>query len=33
MKDFAPIALVATNYLALVTYPDAPYKDVAEFVK
>ena len=33
LKDFAPIALVATNYLALVVYPDAPYKNVAEFVK
>ena len=33
LKDFAPIALVATNYLALVVYPGAPYKNVGEFVK
>jgi len=32
LKDFAPIALVATNYLALVVYPGAPYKSVGEFV-
>lgn len=33
LQDFAPIALVATNYLALVAYPGAPYKTTAEFVK
>jgi len=33
LKDFAPIALIATNYLALVVYPNAPYKTTAEFVK
>ncbi|MBI2319968.1 MAG: tripartite tricarboxylate transporter substrate binding protein, partial [Betaproteobacteria bacterium] len=33
LKDFAPIALVATNYLALFVYPGAPYKTTAEFVK
>lgn len=33
LKDFAPIALIATNYLALVVYPSAPYKTTAEFVK
>jgi tripartite-type tricarboxylate transporter receptor subunit TctC len=33
LKDFTPIALVATNYLALVVYPGRPYKDVGEFVK
>jgi tripartite-type tricarboxylate transporter receptor subunit TctC len=33
LKDFAPVALVATNYLALVVNPDRPYKNVAEFVK
>jgi len=33
LKDFAPIALVATNYLALVVYPGGPYKTTAEFVK
>jgi tripartite-type tricarboxylate transporter receptor subunit TctC len=33
MKDFTPIALVATNYLALVVAPGTPYKNVGEFVK
>lgn len=33
MKDFQPIALVATNYLALVVYPGTPFKTVADFVK
>ena len=33
LKDFAPIALIATNYLALVAYPGAPYKTTGEFVK
>jgi len=33
LKDFAPVALIATNYLALVVYPGAPYKTTAEFVK
>lgn len=33
LKDFAPVALVATNYLALVVYPGTPYKNVDEFVK
>lgn len=33
LEDFAPVALVATNYLALVVYPGAPYKTTAEFVK
>ena len=33
LKDFAPIALVATNYLALFVYPGAPYKTTAEFVR
>jgi tripartite-type tricarboxylate transporter receptor subunit TctC len=33
LKDFAPVALVATNYLALVVRPDAPYRNVDEFVK
>ena len=33
LKDFAPIALIATNYLALVVYPGAPFKTTAEFVK
>ena len=33
LKDFAPVALVATNYLALVVNPGTPYKTVGEFVK
>jgi len=33
LKDFTPVALVATNYLALVVHPGTPYKNVAEFVK
>lgn len=33
LKDFTPVALVATNYLALVVYAGTPYKSVGEFVK
>jgi len=33
LKDFAPVALIATNYLALFVYPGAPYKTTGEFVK
>jgi len=33
LKDFTPVALVATNYLALVVSPTTPYKNVGEFVK
>ena len=33
LKDFAPVALVATNYLALVVHPATPFKNVREFVK
>jgi tripartite-type tricarboxylate transporter receptor subunit TctC len=33
LKDFAPIALSATNYLALVVNPSTPYKTVGEFIK
>jgi len=33
LKDFAPVALVATNYLALVVHPSTPFKTVGEFVK
>jgi tripartite-type tricarboxylate transporter receptor subunit TctC len=33
MKDFQPVALIATNYLALVVSPTTPYKSVADFVK
>jgi tripartite-type tricarboxylate transporter receptor subunit TctC len=33
MKDFQPVALIATNYLALVVSPTTQFKNVAEFVK
>ena len=33
LKDFAPIALVATNYLALVVHPSTPFRNVADLVK
>ena len=33
LKDFAPISLIATNYLALVVHPSTPFKNVGEFVK
>ena len=33
LKDFQGIALVATNYLALVVHPTTPFKNVAEFIK
>lgn len=33
LQDFAPIALVATNYLALVAAPNAPFKTTAELIK
>ena len=33
LEDFAPVALIATNYLALVVYPGSPYKTTAEFIK
>ncbi|MBI2510218.1 MAG: tripartite tricarboxylate transporter substrate binding protein [Betaproteobacteria bacterium] len=33
LKDFAPVALIATNYLALVVHPGTPFKNVADFVK
>jgi tripartite-type tricarboxylate transporter receptor subunit TctC len=32
-KDFQGIALVATNYLALVVHPATPFKNVADLVK
>lgn len=32
MKDFQPVALIATNYLALVVYPGTPFRTVADFV-
>jgi len=33
LQDFAPVALVATNYLALVAANNAPFKTTAELVK
>lgn len=33
LQDFAPIALVATNYLALVAANNAPFKNTADLVK
>ena len=33
MKDFQPLALIATNYLALVVSPTTPFRTVADFVK
>ena len=33
LKDFAPVALIATNYLALVVHPSTPFKNVGEFIK
>jgi tripartite-type tricarboxylate transporter receptor subunit TctC len=33
LKDFAPVALIATNYLALIARPDAPYRNVDELIK
>ena len=32
LKDFAPIALLATNYLAVIANPNVPFKDAAEMV-
>ena len=33
IRDFQGVALVATNYLALVVHPTTPWKTTAEFVK
>lgn len=33
LKEFQGVALVATNYLALVVHPTTPFKNVAEFIK
>ena len=33
LKEFQGVALVATNYLALVVHPSTPFKTVGEFVK
>lgn len=32
-KDFAPVALIATNYLALVVHPSTPFRTVGELIK
>src|SRR5580765_1311636 len=32
LRDFAPIAVLATNYLAVVANPDVPFKTAAEMV-
>ena len=32
IRDFAPVALIAINYLALVVNPSAPYKTVSEMI-
>ena len=32
LRDFAPIALIATNYLALASHPSAPFKGVKDLV-
>ena len=32
LKDFAPVALLATNYLAIVANPGVPFKSTAEMV-
>ena len=32
LKDFAPVALLATNYLAVVANPGVPFRDAAEMV-
>ena len=33
LKDFAPVAVGAINYLALVARPDAPFKNVTEMIQ
>jgi tripartite-type tricarboxylate transporter receptor subunit TctC len=32
LKDFAPVAVLATNYLAVVANPDVPFKSAAEMI-
>src|SRR5262252_8054026 len=32
LKDFAPVALLATNYLGLAIHPSAPFKSVRELI-
>ncbi|ANN80202.1 hypothetical protein BAU07_03350 [Bordetella flabilis] len=33
LKDFVPVAMLSTNYLAVVTRPDAPFKTVSEMTQ
>jgi tripartite-type tricarboxylate transporter receptor subunit TctC len=33
LKDFQPVALIATNYLALVVHPSTPFRNVGELIK
>jgi tripartite-type tricarboxylate transporter receptor subunit TctC len=32
LKDFAPVALIATNYLAIIANPNVPFRDAREMV-
>jgi tripartite-type tricarboxylate transporter receptor subunit TctC len=32
LKDFVPVAILATNYLAVIANPNVPFKDAAEMV-
>jgi tripartite-type tricarboxylate transporter receptor subunit TctC len=32
LKDFAPVALIATNYLAIIANPNVPFRDAKEMV-
>jgi tripartite-type tricarboxylate transporter receptor subunit TctC len=32
LKDFAPVALIATNYLAIIANPNVPFRDAQEMV-
>ncbi len=33
VKDFAPVALIATNFLVLATHPDSPFKNAGDMVR
>ena len=33
LKDFVPVALMATNYLAIVANPDVPFKTIGEMIE
>jgi tripartite-type tricarboxylate transporter receptor subunit TctC len=33
VKDFAPVALIATNFLVLVTQPNSPFKNAGDMVR